>query len=74
MPQVDGLELARQVRGIEKDKHVLRPVPIIALTENAFEEDMAGSFTGLISSGVSKPVDQVRLYDALRWAFSQSHK
>ena len=74
MPQVDGLELARQVRGIEKGKHVVRPVPIIALTENAFEEDMAGSFTGLISSGVSKPVDQVKLFDALRWAFSQSHK
>lgn len=41
------------------------PVPVIALTASAFEEDMAGSFKDLIDGSLSKPVEARKLYDLL---------
>lgn len=64
MPVMDGLETARRIRGIEKERKE-KPTPIIALTQSAFEEDMAASLGGTIDAGLGKPVDPAKLYSLL---------
>ena len=74
MPGMDGLETARQIRATEQERaraakerghEAARPVPIIALTQNAFEEDMASSFGATIDAGISKPVEEKKLVHLL---------
>ena len=64
MPVMDGLETARRIRGIEKERKE-KPTPIIALTQSAFEEDMAASLGGTLDAGLGKPVDPAKLYSLL---------
>ena len=61
---MDGLETARRIRGIEKERKE-KPTPIIALTQSAFEEDMAASLGGTLDAGLGKPVDPAKLYSLL---------
>ncbi len=49
----------------ERGHEAARPVPIIALTQNAFEEDMASSFGATIDAGISKPVEEKKLVHLL---------
>ncbi len=65
---MDGLETARRIRGIEKERKE-KPTPIIALTQSAFEEDMAASLGGTLDAGLGKPVDPAKLYNLLGKAF-----
>lgn len=74
MPGMDGLETARQIRAVEAERskaaaerghEACRPVPIVALTQNSFEEDMSSSFGNTIDAGISKPIDPKRLYSLL---------
>ena len=69
MPVMDGLETARRIRGIEKERKEKPTTPIIALTQSAFEEDMAASLGGTLDAGLGKPVDPAKLYNLLGKAF-----
>ena len=55
MPQMDGCEAARTIRSL------IRPdagtVPIIAVTANAFAEDIAATTAAGMNAHVSKPID-----------------
>ena len=55
MPQLNGLEAARQIRKLpDKDK---ASVPIIAMTANAEEEDRVAAFEAGMNAFVEKPVN-----------------
>jgi signal transduction histidine kinase/CheY-like chemotaxis protein len=64
MPVMDGYEATRAIRGL------LRPdaatVPIIALTANAFKEDIDKATAAGMSSHLAKPVELETLLGALR--------
>jgi PAS domain S-box-containing protein len=62
MPEMDGLEAARLIR---RGDGPCRAVPIIALTANAFAEDMAACEAVGMNDFVAKPVSKQRLYGAL---------
>ena len=64
MPVMGGLEAARAIRALPRDD--ARTVPIIALTANAFEEDVRQSLEAGMNAHLSKPVDTDQLYDTLR--------
>ena len=64
MPVMDGLEAARALRAL--DRPDAKTVPIIALTANAFEEDVQRSLQAGMNDHLSKPVEPERLYDTLR--------
>ncbi|WP_130837761.1 ATP-binding protein [Lachnoclostridium sp. Marseille-P6806] len=66
MPGTDGLAAARQIRAAEAERGAEHTVPIVALTANSFEEDMAASFAGLIDAGLAKPVEPKKLFELLR--------
>lgn len=64
MPVMDGLEATRLIRTMGKSDS--RTVAIIALTANAFDEDMKKSLESGMSCHLSKPMEVGKLLDALR--------
>jgi len=64
MPGLDGFEASRCIRRAEREA-AARPMPIIALTANAMEEDRRASLSAGIDDFLTKPVDLARLAEAI---------
>ena len=62
MPEMDGLEATRAIRAMGGH---LATIPIIALTANAFPEDVAACFDAGMTAFVAKPVRKETLVAAL---------
>ncbi len=65
MPVMDGFEATRQIRENEKLLG-MDPVPIIAMTGNAFESDKEKCFEAGMDDFISKPVDPDILAQKIR--------
>lgn len=70
MPGMDGLEATRRIRTREAElkKQALetfRPAPIIALTANAYAEDLTLCHESGMDAVLTKPLDRQRLIDEL---------
>lgn len=63
MPEMDGCEAARAIRAL--DKPDAATVPIIAVTANAFAEDIDKTTKAGMNGHISKPIDVALLYQAL---------
>ena len=63
MPEMDGLEATRVIRSLQRDD--AKTIPIIALTANAFDEDVQRSMQAGLNSHLSKPVEPEALFEAL---------
>ena len=68
MPEMDGLEATRQIRALRKP---FASVPIIALTANAFPEDVRACLAAGMDQFVAKPVSRETLLNALMRALSE---
>ena len=63
MPEMDGLEAAQTIRGLNRPD--AKRVPIIAMTANAFDEDVQRSLQVGMNAHLSKPVEPDHLYQTL---------
>lgn len=63
MPVMDGLQAARLIRSIDSD--YARKIPIIALSANAFDDDVKASLDAGMNEHLSKPFDVDRLLELL---------
>ena len=63
MPQMDGLTATRSIR--HWDKPDARSIPIIAMTANAFDEDVDKSKAAGMNAHLSKPIDPEIMYATL---------
>ena len=63
MPVMDGLEAAAAIRAL--DRPDAKRIPIIALTANAFDEDVQRSLQAGMNAHLTKPVDSEHLYQTL---------
>lgn len=63
MPEMDGLEATRAIRALPRAD--AKTVPIIALTANAFDEDVQRSMQAGLNAHLSKPVEPDSLFDTL---------
>lgn len=63
MPIMDGCEATRQIRACGRSDAGI--IPIIALTANAFEEDIASVMAAGMNAHIGKPFDIVQLCDTL---------
>jgi len=63
MPVMDGLEAARTIRGMARED--AGKIPIIALTANAFDEDIRRSEQAGMNAHLSKPVEADILLETL---------
>ena len=63
MPEMDGLEATMAIRAM--DRPDAKEIPIIALTANAFDEDVQKSLQAGLNAHLSKPVEPDNLFDTL---------
>ena len=63
MPEMDGLEATRTIRAMDRED--ARAIPIIALTANAFDEDVQRSLQAGLDAHLSKPVQPEVLFATL---------
>ena len=63
MPVMSGYEAARVIRGL--DRPDAASVPIIALSANTFEEDVALAMDAGMNEHLSKPVDIKKMFQAM---------
>ena len=72
MPEMDGLEAAGIIRAL--DRPDAKAVPIIAMTANAFDEDVQRSLQVGMNAHLSKPVEPERLYQTLEELIWEYHR
>jgi signal transduction histidine kinase/CheY-like chemotaxis protein len=65
MPELNGLETAKQIRKLEKDVQAERPIPILALTANAGREYVEECLRAGMNGYLAKPFDKQDLEEAL---------
>ncbi len=63
MPEMDGLTATRTIRA--KDRADAADIPIIALTANAFDEDVQQSLQAGLNAHLSKPIEPDILFETL---------
>ena len=63
MPEMDGLEATRKIREMKRPD--AKKIPIIALTANAFDEDVQHSMQAGLNAHLSKPVEPEILFKTL---------
>ncbi len=63
MPITDGLQATENIRAL--DRADAKTVPIIALTANAFDEDVQRSLQAGMNAHLTKPVEPEHLYQTL---------
>jgi hypothetical protein len=64
MPELDGLEAARLIRGLERQEG-RAPTPILAMTANAFAEDRQACLDAGMNDVLTKPASRAVLHSAL---------
>ena len=73
MPEMDGLTATSVIR--EMDRADAKEIPIIALTANAFDEDVQRSLQAGLNAHLSKPVEPDILFQTLESLIGESeHK
>lgn len=68
MPVMDGLEATKRIRTLGKEDS--RTIPIVAMSANAFDEDMKKSIDSGMNGHLSKPIDIDKLYKVLQGIMS----
>ena len=69
MPVMDGLEAARQIRTLNcKDT---KEIPIIAMTANAFQDDIRDCIDAGMNAHIAKPIDSKKIEDTLQLVLKQ---
>ena len=63
MPVMDGYEAARTMRSMSRED---RDVPMIAMSANAFEEDIREALKAGMNAYTIKPIDVPSLYQTLK--------
>lgn len=63
MPVMDGLEATHQIRALPEA--YAKEIPILAMTANAFEEDVKQCLDAGMNGHIAKPIDVDQLFDTL---------
>jgi CheY-like chemotaxis protein len=63
MPVMDGLEATKAIRSLDRED--AKEIPVVALTANAFDEDVERSMQAGLNAHLSKPVDPEVLFETL---------
>jgi CheY-like chemotaxis protein len=63
MPDMDGYEAARTIRRLQRPD--AQTIPIIAVTADAFSDDVDKSIEAGMNGYIAKPVDPLKLYETI---------
>lgn len=65
MPNMDGYQAAKTIRAMEMERPDASTIPIIALSANAFVEDIKASLDSGMNGHISKPFDMEEVTDTI---------
>ena len=71
MPTMNGLEAAKAIRALDDEKRA--SVPIVAMTANAFAEDVQAALGAGMNAHISKPIDVPNMLATLKEVLARSH-
>ena len=63
MPRMNGYEATREIRALSDER--LAGIPIVAMTANAFEEDIKAAYAAGMNGHIAKPIDVKKLLATL---------
>ncbi|SHJ76018.1 hybrid sensor histidine kinase/response regulator [Hespellia stercorisuis] len=63
MPEMDGIAAAKTIRGLDRED--AGSVPIIAMTANAYDEDVRKSLEAGMNAHLAKPVKPQKMYETI---------
>lgn len=63
MPEMDGLEATKAIRSLSREDAAV--IPIIAMSANAFADDIARSRAAGMNAHLSKPLDFEEVYETI---------
>ena len=66
---MDGLEAARQIRTLNRKD--TKEIPIIAMTANAFQDDIRDCIDTGMNAHIAKPIDSKKIEDTLQLVLKQ---
>ena len=72
MPVMNGYEATKTIRGIEREDAAR--IPIIAMTANAFTEDMIASKKAGMNEHIAKPLNLDQLMKCMSYWFCRTDK
>lgn len=72
MPVMDGYEATRRIRALAREDAAR--VPILAMTANAFSEDVQKSLNCGMNDHITKPIDVDQLFDKLNRALQRAEQ
>ena len=72
MPEMDGYEAARTIRSDSRPD--AKSIPIIAMTANAFEQDVNAALEAGMDAHLSKPIEPERLFQTLHHHMGRKNK
>lgn len=64
MPVMDGLEATRHIRSMNRRDAMT--IPIVAMSENAFQEDVEKSLAAGLNEHLTKPLDEKKLTETMK--------
>ena len=70
MPVMDGLEAAKQIRKLNRVD--TKEIPIIAMTANAFQDDIRECIAAGMNAHIAKPIDIETILTVLNQVFGTS--
>jgi CheY-like chemotaxis protein len=62
---MDGLEASRKIRELEKSGRARKTVPIIAMTANAFSEDVRKCIDAGMNDHIAKPIELDKFFSVI---------
>ena len=71
MPVMDGYEATHEIRNSEKED--AKSIPIIAMTANAFAEDVKEAMDAGMDAHVAKPIDMKNLEAVITELVKKKH-
>ena len=70
MPVMNGLQSAKGIRSLHRPDSLL--VPILAMTANAYDEDVRASLDAGMNDHLAKPIEPQKLYETLAQFISEA--
>ena len=64
MPVMDGLEATRHIRSMSRRDAMT--IPIVAMSANAFQEDVEKSLAAGLNEHLTKPLDEKKLTETMK--------
>lgn len=65
LPEMDGYEITLEIRRIEKERGIEKPVPIIAITANTLDNDRERCFEVGMNEYLAKPFTSDQLIEKI---------